>query len=60
MVTASHNPPDYNDMKFASEQRKPISADSGHDGHGEVDRNQPAARKSAVPGGVTSLDRKSR
>ena len=29
MVTASHNPPDYNGMKFVREQRKPISADTG-------------------------------
>ncbi len=29
MVTASHNPPDYNGMKFVREQAKPISADTG-------------------------------
>jgi phosphomannomutase len=29
MVTASHNPPDYNGMKFVREQSKPISGDSG-------------------------------
>jgi phosphomannomutase len=29
MVTASHNPPAYNGMKFVREQSKPISADSG-------------------------------
>ena len=29
MVTASHNPPDYNGMKFVREQSRPISADSG-------------------------------
>jgi phosphomannomutase len=29
MVTASHNPPDYNGMKFVREQSKPISADNG-------------------------------
>src|SRR5690606_35970203 len=29
MVTASHNPPDYNGMKFVREHSKPISADSG-------------------------------
>ena len=29
MVTASHNPPDYNGMKFVREQSKPISADTG-------------------------------
>lgn len=29
MVTASHNPSDYNGMKFVREQSKPISADTG-------------------------------
>jgi phosphomannomutase/phosphomannomutase/phosphoglucomutase len=29
MVTASHNPPDYNGMKFVRERAKPISADTG-------------------------------
>jgi phosphomannomutase len=29
MITASHNPPDYNGMKFVREQSKPISGDSG-------------------------------
>ena len=29
MVTASHNPPDYNGLKFVREQSKPISGDNG-------------------------------
>ena len=29
MVTASHNPPDYNGMKFVREGSKPISSDNG-------------------------------
>ncbi len=29
MVTASHNPPDYNGMKFVREEARPISGDSG-------------------------------
>ena len=29
MITASHNPPDYNGMKFVREQARPISADTG-------------------------------
>jgi phosphomannomutase len=29
MVTASHNPPEYNGMKFVREQSRPISGDSG-------------------------------
>ncbi len=29
MVTASHNPPDYNGMKFVRQQSRPISGDTG-------------------------------
>jgi phosphomannomutase len=29
MVTASHNPPDYNGMKFVREQSRPVSGDTG-------------------------------
>lgn len=29
MVTASHNPPDWNGMKFVREQSKPVSGDTG-------------------------------
>jgi phosphomannomutase len=29
MITASHNPPDYNGMKFVREQSKPVSGDNG-------------------------------
>ncbi|MBN2329859.1 MAG: phosphomannomutase [Candidatus Omnitrophica bacterium] len=29
MITASHNPPEYNGMKFVREDSKPISADTG-------------------------------
>src|SRR6185295_17357599 len=29
MVTASHNPPDYNGMKLVREQSRPISGDTG-------------------------------
>jgi phosphomannomutase len=29
MITASHNPPDYNGMKFVRAESKPISADNG-------------------------------
>jgi phosphomannomutase len=29
MITASHNPPDYNGMKFVREESRPISADTG-------------------------------
>ena len=33
MVTASHNPPDYNGMKFVREQSKPISGRQRTEGH---------------------------
>src|SRR5512138_220423 len=29
MVTASHNPPDYNGMKFVRQQSRPVSGDTG-------------------------------
>jgi phosphomannomutase len=29
MITASHNPPDYNGLKFVREQSKPVSGDNG-------------------------------
>ncbi len=29
MITASHNPPDYNGLKLVREQSKPIGADTG-------------------------------
>ncbi|MDP9083134.1 MAG: phosphomannomutase [Pseudomonadota bacterium] len=41
MVTASHNPPDYNGMKFVREQSKPISGDNGlHEIRGFAERGQ--------------------
>ena len=41
MVTASHNPPDYNGMKFVREQARPISADTGLlDIQGLAERNE--------------------
>lgn len=59
MVTASHNPPDYNGMKFVREQSKPISGDTGlHDirGLAEADHFTPAAK----PGRVEHVDVMSR
>lgn len=55
MVTASHNPPDYNGMKFVREQSKPISGDTGlHDIRrlAEADHYSPAAK----PGRVEHVD----
>jgi phosphomannomutase len=50
MVTASHNPPDYNGMKFVREQSKPISGDNGlKDIRGFAERAQfPVAARPGV------------
>jgi phosphomannomutase/phosphomannomutase/phosphoglucomutase len=55
MVTASHNPPDYNGMKMVRERAKPISADTGLEDIriiAERDTFTPAAR----PGKRQDLD----
>ena len=46
MVTASHNPPDYNGMKFVREQSKPISARQRPEGD---PRASPSAASFADP-----------
>ena len=51
MVTASHNPSDYNGMKFVREQARPVSSDTGlndmrdmiESGHLPAKRSQPGA-----------------
>ena len=45
MVTASHNPPDYNGMKFVREQARPISADTGLYEMRDLIADRPAAAK---------------
>jgi phosphomannomutase len=49
MVTASHNPPNYNGMKFVREEARPISADTGlHDIRALAEQNEfgpPAAAR---------------
>ncbi len=55
MVTASHNPPDYNGMKFVREESRPISADTGlQDIRALAGAN--AFDKSESKGTVTELD----
>jgi len=55
MVTASHNPPNYNGMKFVREQSRPISADTGlKDIRALAERNEFA--KAAQKGTVRRLD----
>ena len=66
MVTASHNPRDYNGMKFTREKARPISADTGlaeieelameelrRDGNVHV---APSAARSVEPGSVSRVD----
>jgi len=51
MITASHNPVDYNGLKFVRECAKPLSADSGLlDIHriAETESFSPAARKGSI------------
>jgi phosphomannomutase len=55
MVTASHNPRDYNGLKFVREQAKPISADTGL---GDIERRVHAndVTEAATPGQRRPLD----
>jgi phosphomannomutase len=56
MVTASHNPPDYNGMKFVREQSKPISADNGLMDMARLIETGALPPKAATPGKVHQLD----
>jgi phosphomannomutase len=56
MVTASHNPPDYNGMKFVREQSKPISADTGLMDMAAMIENNRLPPKATTPGKLTSID----
>jgi phosphomannomutase len=47
MVTASHNPPEYNGMKFVREQSRPLSGDSGLQ---EIERLAAARQLPPSPG----------
>lgn len=57
MVTASHNPPDYNGMKFVREQSKPISGDNGlKDIRGFAEREEfPAAARQGVRRSIDTM-----
>ena len=57
MVTASHNPPDYNGMKFVREQSKPISGDNGlQDIRGFAERAQfPTPKRVGVRRGIDTM-----
>src|SRR6202034_1913304 len=56
MVTASHNPPDYNGMKFVREGSRPISANTGLKVMQELIEEQRLPAKAARPGTVRALD----
>jgi phosphomannomutase len=56
MVTASHNPPDYNGMKFVREHSKPISADTGLMEMARLIETNQLPAKAAVPGKVTQIN----
>jgi phosphomannomutase/phosphomannomutase/phosphoglucomutase len=56
MVTASHNPPDYNGMKFVREDARPISGDTGLQQMKALIETRAFAAKAAVPGVERPLD----
>jgi phosphomannomutase len=60
MVTASHNPPDYNGMKFVREDSKPISGDTGLKDMARAIETGQLPPKAAVPGKLVPLDTNAR
>jgi len=56
MVTASHNPPDYNGMKFVREEARPISGDTGLMQMKALIESQAFPPKAATPGVERPLD----
>ena len=56
MVTASHNPPDYNGMKFVREQSKPISADTGLKDIQALIEEARLPGRATAPGAARALD----
>ena len=56
MVTASHNPPDYNGMKFVREEARPISADTGLKDMRRLIETGQLPGKAATPGREAVLD----
>ncbi len=56
MVTASHNPPDYNGMKFVREGSRPISADTGLKDMAAMIRDDRLPPKAATAGKLSQLD----
>ncbi|HKT72441.1 MAG TPA: phosphomannomutase CpsG [Steroidobacteraceae bacterium] len=56
MVTASHNPPDYNGMKFVRDRARPISADTGLKEMRALIESRRLPAKAARPGQVRPLN----
>ncbi len=56
MVTASHNPPDYNGMKFVREDARPISGDTGLQQMRASIESQSFPPRAAKPGVERPLD----
>ncbi|MHA7878158.1 MAG: phosphohexomutase domain-containing protein [Saccharospirillum sp.] len=56
MVTASHNPINYNGMKMVREESKPISRDTGLDDIKRMAENDAYGEPAAQPGTLTELD----
>src|SRR2546429_8719808 len=56
MVTASHNPPDYNGMKFVREEARPISADTGLQDMRRLIETRDLPPKAAPPGTERALN----
>jgi phosphomannomutase len=55
-VTASHNPPDYNGMKFVREESRPISADTGLKDMAALIQSGKLPPKAGKPGTDRPLD----
>ncbi len=56
MVTASHNPPDYNGMKFVREGARPISGDTGLKQMRALIESGPLPPRGAIRGNERKLD----
>ena len=56
MVTASHNPSDYNGMKFVREQARPVSSDTGLNEMRDMIAAGTLPGKAATPGREGALD----
>ncbi len=56
MITASHNPKDYNGMKLVREQSKPVSGDTGLDDIKKLAEANQFAAPAAEPGTIKRVD----